>query len=70
MDTRVVVTIGIGDVKEVRENWDDERAEEFLARIGKYLQGRLVEESWDILETLASMDEAGWMKTQTHTNKA
>jgi len=44
------------DVITLRENMSMEEAEEFLQSNQKYIQDRLVELGWEVLETLLAYD--------------
>lgn len=40
------------DVQTLRPDWDLERCEDWLERNEKYIQDRLVELGWEVIETL------------------
>lgn len=44
------------DVKSIRENWSDDKCMEALANIGRWFEDRSIEEGWNILENLLSME--------------
>ena len=44
------------DVKAIRENWSDEKCMEALNTISRWLEDRLIESGWEILETLIDLE--------------
>jgi hypothetical protein len=46
------------DIQTIRPEWTDEQAEEWLASNEKYIQSRMIEVGWEVIETLIGEDEA------------
>lgn len=44
------------DIQTLREDWTTEQAEEFLQNNQKYIQDRLVELGWEVIESLLSYE--------------
>lgn len=40
------------DVLNLRTNWTEEQAEDWLSNNEKYIQSRLIELGWEVIETL------------------
>jgi hypothetical protein len=45
------------DLQTLRPNWSDEQCEEWLDRNEDYIQTRLIELGWEVMESLLSGDE-------------
>lgn len=43
------------DVKAINEHWSDEKCMEALDKIAPYLEDRLIELGWEVMETLLDM---------------
>lgn len=46
------------DIQTIRPDWTDEQAEDWLASNEKYIQSRMIEVGWEVIETLIGEDEA------------
>jgi hypothetical protein len=52
------VTWCAGDIQTIRPDWTDEQAEDWLASNEKYIQSRMIEVGWEVIETLIGEDGA------------
>ena len=45
------------DVKALYEHWSDEKCQDMLFKVANYLEDRLIELGWQVLEDLIAMQE-------------
>jgi hypothetical protein len=46
----------VDDILTLRSDWTEDQAEEWLIKNQKYIQSRLVELGWEVIETLMECD--------------
>lgn len=55
MEKYVVTSWCPADVKAINEHWSDEKCQEMLFKVSNYMEDRLIELGWEVLEDLLNM---------------